>query len=109
LLARDPYGLSKIHAEKFVEDWCEKHNVICTIFRLPLVVGPNAPGNLGKMLMGIKKGYYFNIAGGKAQKSMVLATDVAQCVLKVYKIGGIYNLTVGHHPTFYKLSRTISL
>ena len=107
LTAKDPYGLSKIQAEQLVLDWCKKHNVICTILRLPLLVGPNSPGNLGAMIKGIKGGYYFNIAGGKAKKSMVLAEDVAQSILKFADIGGIYNLTDGYHPSFEELSNHI--
>ena len=61
LLAEDPYGKSKIEAEKIVENWCKENNVICTILRLPLLVGLNPPGNLGAMIRGIKKGYYFAI------------------------------------------------
>jgi nucleoside-diphosphate-sugar epimerase len=109
LLAEDPYGLSKIQAEQLVLDWCKRNNVVCTILRLPLLLGPNAPGNLGAMIKGIKRRYYFNIAGGIAQKSMVLASDVAQCILKVSEIGGIYNLTDGYHPTFAELSNYISI
>lgn len=110
LLANDPYGLSKVQAEQLVLDWCKRNNVVCTILRLPLLAGANPPGNLGAMIKGIKRGYYFDIAGGgAAQKSVVLASDVAQCILKVSEIGGIYNLTDGYHPTFNELSRTISL
>ena len=109
LSANDPYGLSKIQAEQLVLDWCKRNNVVCTILRLPLLLGPNAPGNLGAMIKGIKRSYYFNIAGGIAQKSMVLASDVAQCILKVSEIGGIYNLTDGYHPTFAELSNYISI
>lgn len=109
LLSQEPYGLSKIYAEQLVLDWCKMNNVVCTILRLPLLAGANPPGNLGEMINGIKKGYYFNIAGGTAQKSMVLASDVAQCILKVSEIGGIYNLTDGYHPTFNELSHIISL
>ena len=108
LLAEDPYGKSKILAENIVIKWCEKHNVICTILRLPLVVGPNPPGNLGTMIRGIQKGYYFNIAGGSAKKSMVLATDIAKFIIIVANEGGIYNLTDGAHPTFNDLSKSIS-
>jgi len=107
LLAIDPYGNSKIEAENIVKEWCNKHNVICTILRLPLVVGENPPGNLGAMICGIKKGYYFNIAGGYAQKSMVLAMDVAKFILAAAEIGGTYNLTDGCHPTFKELSKSI--
>ncbi len=109
LLAKDPYGLSKIQAEQIVLDWCKRHNVICTILRLPLLAGQNPPGNLRAMIRGIKMGYYFNIAGGKAQKSIVLAEDVAGSILKVAEIGGIFNLTDGYHPSFAELSNHISI
>ena len=108
LAAKDPYGLSKIQAEQFITDWCQQNNVVCTILRLPLLVGKNPPGNLGAMLKGIRKGYYFNIGGGTAKKSMVLAEDVSQFIPKVAAIGGTYNLTDGEHPTFEALSRSIS-
>lgn len=108
LLAKDPYGVSKIKAEAIVKKWCDDNNVICTILRLPLIVGTNPPGNLGAMIRGIKKGYYFNIAGGNARKSMVLASDIAKFILKVANVGGTYNLTDGIHPTFNELSKSIA-
>jgi nucleoside-diphosphate-sugar epimerase len=107
LKAKDSYGLSKIEAEELVTKWCEKHNVVCTILRLPLLVGENPPGNLGAMLKAIDKGYYFNIGGGKARKSIVLAMDVASFIPVVAPIGGIYNLTDGFHPSFEELSSAI--
>jgi len=108
LVANDPYGKSKIEAEHLVLLWCEKHNVICTILRLPLIAGPNPPGNLKAMINGIKKGYYFNIAGGEARKSIVLVEDVAKIIPVAANIGGIYNLTDGYHPSFSELSQVIA-
>lgn len=108
LLAVDAYGKSKIQAELIVQEWCEKNNVICSILRLPLLVGPNPPGNLGSMIKAIKHGYYFNIDGGKAKRSMVLANDVGQIIPTVAQIGGIYNLTDGYNPTFKELSELMS-
>ena len=108
LLAKDPYGLSKIEAEKIVLDWCQNNNVICTILRLPLIAGINPPGNLGSMINSLKKGFYFNINNGKSKKSMVLANDVAKYVLIAAEVGGVYNLTDGYHPSFYELSNYIS-
>jgi nucleoside-diphosphate-sugar epimerase len=108
LKAIDPYGKSKIEAEAIVQKWCNENNVICTILRLPLIVGPNPPGNLGSMIKGIKNGYYFNIAGGNAKKSMVLASDIAKFILNAAEVGGTYNLTDGIHPSFNELSKNIS-
>ena len=107
LSASDPYGQSKVQAEELISDWCKKHDVICSILRLPLLVGEKPPGNLGAMIRGIDKGYYFNIAGGKARKSMVLASDVAKIIPIVAERGGIYNLTDGYHPSFSELSSFI--
>lgn len=108
LEAKDAYGFSKIEAEALVMCWCKKHNVICTILRLPLLVGKNPPGNLGAMIKAIDKGYYFNIGGGKARKSMVLVEDVAAFIPRVALVGGKYNLTDGFHPNFRELSIVIS-
>ncbi|MEN0053979.1 MAG: NAD-dependent epimerase/dehydratase family protein [Mucilaginibacter sp.] len=108
LLAKDPYGLSKIQAELIVTDWCSRHGVICTILRLPLLAAANPPGNLGAMISGIKKGHYVNIAGGTAKKSIVLVEDVASIIPTVAAIGGTFNLTDGYHPSFFELSVLIA-
>jgi nucleoside-diphosphate-sugar epimerase len=108
LQAKDPYGLSKIQAEQVVTDWCNINKVVCTILRLPLLVGKNPPGNLGAMLKAIQKGYYFNVGGGKAKKSMVLVEDVARFIQIISPVGGIYNLTDGEHPSFVDLSHAIA-
>jgi nucleoside-diphosphate-sugar epimerase len=106
--AKDAYGLSKIKAEELVKKWCEYNQIKCTILRLPLLVGKYPPGNLGAMIKAVNKGYYFNIGGGLAKKSMVLAKDVASFISIVAPIGGIYNLTDGFHPSFGELSLAIS-
>lgn len=108
LSAKDAYGKSKIEAEQLINNWCKAHGVVCTILRLPLLAGTNPPGNLGALIKAIRKGYYFNIAGGKAKKSMVMREDVAAVLLRAAEKGGIYNLTDGHHPSFDELSAAIA-
>ena len=75
-----PYAKSKIMAEEYLMRWCQKHNVILGILRPSLLAGKNAPGNLGAMVNGIRKGFYMNIAGGKVVKSILMAEDIAQGV-----------------------------
>jgi nucleoside-diphosphate-sugar epimerase len=103
-----PYAESKIAAENYLVNWCERHKVILLILRLPLIIGNHAPGNLGKMVKGIKAGTYLSIAGGKARKSMVLVNDIADFILLNPKGKGVYNLTDGIHPTFFELEELIS-
>lgn len=76
-----PYAKSKIMAEEYLTQWCLDHQVRLAILRPSLLAGKNAPGNLGAMVNGIKKGFYMNIAGGKVRKSVLMAEDIAACFL----------------------------
>lgn len=108
LNAIEPYGKSKVMAEKLVTDWGKEKNATITILRLPLLFGINPPGNLKSMIHAIQKKYYFNIGKGAIRKSMVFASDVAAFIPTILKTGGIYNLTDGCHPSFKELSDRIS-
>jgi nucleoside-diphosphate-sugar epimerase len=98
-----PYALSKIRAEEAVTAWGRQHGVNTTILRLPLVVGRNAPGNLGAMVRHIRRGTYFRIGDGSARRSMVLATDVADILPVLVGRSGIYNLTDRVHPSIAEM------
>lgn len=108
LRANEPYGHSKILAEEAVLAWGSAHTVKVAILRLPLIVGEDAPGNLGAMVSAVNKGYYFNIGAGKARRSMVFAEDVAKIITKSAKVGGVYNLTDGRHPSFKETAAIIA-
>ena len=107
LNAIDPYGKSKIQAEKILIEWGEKHNIPISIIRPPLIIGKNAPGNLQKMIQGIKNKRYANIAGGKAKRSMVLAEDIANFTPTLVQYNGIVNVTDGYNPSFKEISKII--
>lgn len=104
LLGKTPYALSKIKAEELILDWGKKYGVVTFILRLPLIVGENAPGNLGAMQKAIQAGYYFRVGKGDSRKSMVLAEDIADLIplLAEYE-GGIFNLTDGVDPKISEL------
>lgn len=103
LNASDPYGRSKKMAEEAVLEWGNHRNVRIGILRLPLVAGPNPPGNLKRMLRAQCNGYYFQIGNGEAKRSMVSATDVANIIPHLAEKGGVYNLTDQYHPSFAEL------
>ncbi len=103
-----PYAKSKIAAEDFLKNWCKKNNVLLAVLRLPLIAGSNPPGNLGAMINGLKSGKYFNINGGLAKKSVVMATDVAKWIPAIAAKGGTYNLTDGYNPSFAELAAVIA-
>ncbi|NDV81528.1 NAD(P)-dependent oxidoreductase [Bacteroides sp. 51] len=103
-----PYALSKIQAEQYLTEWCEKHHVCLSILRPSLIAGPNPPGNLGAMINGIKTGRYLSIAGGKAKKSVLMVQDIANLIPILAEKGGIYNVCDSYHPSFGELEMIIS-
>lgn len=103
-----PYAESKIMAEKYLIEWCEKNEVVLGILRPSLLAGKNAPGNLGAMVNGIKKGFYMNIAGGKVVKSVLMAEDIARLVPLLEQKGGIYNVCDTRQPSFGEISMSVA-
>lgn len=109
LLGNTPYAVSKIEAERLITEWGKKHEIVTFILRLPLIVGENAPGNLGAMQKAIQGGYYFRVGKGEARKSMVLAQDIAQLIPKLTPFkGGVYNLTDGINPKVSDLDSSMA-
>jgi nucleoside-diphosphate-sugar epimerase len=108
LNGNSPYAQSKIQTEEFLINWAKTNNVILTILRPSLIAGRNPPGNLGAMINGIKTGKYLSIGGGKAQKSVVWAGDLAVLISKAALHGGIYNVCDDHHPNFAELEKLIA-
>ena len=104
-----PYALSKIQAEKLVREWGDRNQVPVVILRLPLVIGLRNPkGNLLAMLEGLNIGRYMRPGKGSAQKSMVMASDIADLLPNLEKQSGTFNLTDGHHPCLAELDSVIA-
>ena len=103
-----PYAESKIMAEQYLQKWCSENGVKLGILRPSLLAGKNAPGNLGAMVNGIKKGFYMNIAGGKVVKSILMAEDIARLVPLMEEKGGIYNVCDTRQPSFGEISKSVA-
>jgi nucleoside-diphosphate-sugar epimerase len=95
-------------AEKYLTEWCSSHNVTLGILRPSLLAGKNAPGNLGAMVNGIKKGFYMNIAGGKVVKSILMAEDIAHLLPLLEEKGGVYNVCDTRQPSFGEISLLVA-
>jgi len=108
LAGSSPYARSKIMAEEFLSRWCVRHGVVLTILRPPLIAGVNPPGNLGAMIRGIRRGYYLDIAGGRAGKSILMAADIARLLPLVEGRGGTYNVCDSRPVSVGELSALIA-
>ena len=103
-----PYAKSKIMAEEYLTEWCKKYNVVLGILRPSLLAGKNAPGNLGAMVNGVRKGFYMNIAGGRVVKSILMAEDIARILPSLIEKGGTYNVCDTRQPSFGELSVSVA-
>lgn len=103
-----PYAKSKRMAEEYLTGWCKEHDVVLGILRPSLLAGKNAPGNLGAMVNGVRKGFYMNIAGGKVVKSILMAEDIAHLLPLVAERGGTYNVCDTRQPSFGELSISVA-
>jgi len=103
-----PYAKSKILAEEWLNEWAKKNNIKLGVLRLPLIAGPNPPGNLGAMINGIRSGRYLSIGKADARKSVIWQEDVASIIPNLAEVGGTYNITDGEHPSFKELETVIS-
>lgn len=103
-----PYAKSKRMAEEYLTEWCERNGVILGILRPSLLAGKNAPGNLGAMVNGIRKGFFMNIAGGKVIKSILMAEDIAVLLPLLVEKGGVYNVCDTYQPSFGQISESVA-
>jgi nucleoside-diphosphate-sugar epimerase len=104
----DVYGTSKKLAEELLREWCDPRKVALTVLRLPLLVGPGAPGTLGRMVKAVVSNRYLGVGTGQTRVSMVMAGDVAGLLPRLPGHAGIYHLTDGYHPSFLELETALA-
>ena len=106
---KSDFALSKREAEKLIESFTLGSKLI---LRLPLVLGPNPPSNLGRLLKSISSGSHICLQGNQAQKSVVFASDVAnfisQWLSQPQRISGTMNLCNKTAPTFNWIENAIA-
>ncbi|WP_068473068.1 NAD-dependent epimerase/dehydratase family protein [Saccharicrinis aurantiacus] len=102
-----PYGISKLKAENEFIRFGNEYDINIVILRLPLVIGKNPSGNLCDMIKAIKLGHFPLINGGRAQRSMVFAQDIAHFLPKIQTEDGVFNLTDSYHPSYKAIAKVI--
>lgn len=107
---KSDFALSKIEGEKLIKTYKLKSKLI---LRLPLVLGPNPPGNLARLLKSISSGSHIYLKGNEAKKSVVFASDVANFIsewlMKPKRDSGTINLCNQTAPTFNWIENAITV
>lgn len=78
---QEPYAKSKWHAEKALKDICSAMGMEFTILRPPMVYGPNAPGNFGRLTHWIKKGIPLPLGAVHNKRSLVALDNLVDLII----------------------------
>jgi len=112
LAPKSNFGRSKRYGEIQINKWAQENDSNFLCLRLPLVLGRNPPGNLGKLIHSIKEGHHVYLYGNKARKSVVFSSDVScfieKWLLKSNKKSGAINLANMTTPTFNWIEQAIA-
>jgi nucleoside-diphosphate-sugar epimerase len=98
-----PYAIAKLAAEEGLRTWSNQTGIACTIVRPPMVYGPDAPGNPGRLLALVARGLPLPFASVRNQRSMVgvdnLAHFLLSCSTHPRAVGQTFNVADGSVST----------
>lgn len=79
----DPYGLSKLEAERVVSELSDPSAIQATVLRLPLVYGPGMRANMLRLFDLVDRGVPLPLGSVRNRRSLVFAGNVAAAVGQV--------------------------
>ncbi|MBV9987596.1 MAG: NAD-dependent epimerase/dehydratase family protein [Chitinophagaceae bacterium] len=91
LPVNDPYGESKLQAEKYLQTIASDSFVV-TIIRPPLIYGPGVKGNLDRLLHLADTGYWLPFGGIHNRRTMIYLDNLVELINAAIdrKAGGIF-------------------
>jgi len=108
----DPYGLSKLEAERTALDGGARRGVETVVMRFPLVYGPGAPGNVLRLLRLVDRGLPLPLGLIRNRRSALYTGNLASAVrtlLDAPRVGGeVFFLADGVDLSTPDLVRTIA-
>jgi nucleoside-diphosphate-sugar epimerase len=87
---RDPYGISKLEAERLVFEVAERHGSRAAILRFPLVYGPGVKGNILRLFALVDRGLPLPFGAVSNRRSLLYVGNLVAAVRSVLEapLGG---------------------
>ncbi|CAB3780627.1 N-acetyl-alpha-D-glucosaminyl-diphospho-ditrans, octacis-undecaprenol 4-epimerase [Paraburkholderia ultramafica] len=108
----DPYGISKLEAERALLDYGRESGLEIVIVRPPLVYGPGVRANFLQLMGAIAKGVPLPLGAIAARRSMVfvdnLADALVHCATDPRAAGHTFHVTDGHDLSVAELARALA-
>lgn len=76
----EPYAISKFEAEEALRQVAEQTGMEVVIIRAPLVYGPNAPGNFGRLVDIILRGTPLPIGAVRNRRSLIALDNLVEFI-----------------------------
>ncbi|WP_322015055.1 NAD-dependent epimerase/dehydratase family protein [Paraburkholderia sp. J12] len=108
----DPYGVSKLEAERALTEYGSTSGLDVVIVRPPLVYGPGVRANFLQLMNAIARGVPLPFAAIEARRSMVfvnnLADAIVHCAMDRHAVGRLFHVTDGHDLSVVELVRMLA-
>ena len=108
----DPYGVSKLEAERALAEYGRQSGLEIVVVRPPLVYGPGVRANFHQMMRVIAAGVPLPLGAIDARRSLVfvdnLADALVQCVIDPRAAGETFHVTDGRDLTVAELARALA-
>ena len=79
----DPYGRSKLEAERAMRELAERRGIGVTVLRFPLVYGPEVKGNMLRLFALVNRGVPLPFAAVRNRRSMLYVGNLVAAVSAV--------------------------
>ena len=100
----DPYGISKLEAERLLRDMPQRHGMRAAILRFPLVYGPGVKGNMLRLFALVDRGLPLPFGSVANCRSLLYAGNLVAAVRSVLE-----KPTEGAETFFVSDGRDLSL
>jgi len=108
----DPYGDTKIEAERILQGFVERGDLDLTVLRPTVIYGPGDDKFLPKLVENLRSGRARIIGSGDNRVDAVHVDDVVDLVARVLAepraIGGVYNVNHPANPTWCEFIADLS-
>ncbi|WP_321814298.1 MULTISPECIES: NAD-dependent epimerase/dehydratase family protein [unclassified Paraburkholderia] len=108
----DPYGISKLEAERALTAYGRGCGLEVVIVRPPLVYGPTVRANFLQLMNAIARGVPLPLGRIEARRSMIFVNNLADalvhCASERRAAGGLFHVSDGHDLSVSELARMLA-